>query len=104
MLSLGGTIATGPKGVIGEVIVVNNFDELKDRANEAKGKIVLFNVPFDGYGKTVQYRSNGAVAASKAGAIASLIRSVGPYSMNTPHTGNSRYEDGVKKIPHAYSS
>lgn len=101
MLSLGGTIATGPKGVIGEVIVVNNFDELKDRAKEAKGKIVLFNVPFDGYGKTVQYRSNGAVAASKAGAIASLIRSVGPYSMNTPHTGNSRYEDGVKKIPHA---
>ena len=76
-------------------------DRLKDRANEAKGKIVLFNVPFDGYGKTVQYRSNGAVAASKAGAIASLIRSVGPYSMNTPHTGNSRYEDGVKKIPHA---
>ncbi len=101
MLSLGGTIATGPKGVTGEIIVVNNFDELKKRSREAKGKIVLFNVPFDGYGKTVQYRTQGAIAAAKAGAIASLVRSVGPYSMNTPHTGNSQYEDGVKKIPHA---
>ena len=100
MLSLGGTIATGPKGVTGEIIVVNNFDELKKRSREANGKIVLFNVPFDGYGKTVQYRTQGAIAAAKAGAIASLVRSVGPYSMNTPHTGNSQYNDGVKKIPH----
>ena len=82
-------------------MVVSSFDELEDRSDEAKGKIVLFNVPFTNYGKTVRYRSGGAVAASKAGAVASIIRSVGPYSMNTPHTGNSRYEDGVKKIPHA---
>ena len=25
----------------------------------------------------------------------------GPYSMNTPHTGNSRYEEGIRKIPHS---
>ena len=43
----------------------------------------------------------GAIEASKHGAVASLVRSVGTFSMNTPHTGNSSYEDGVKKIPHA---
>jgi carboxypeptidase Q len=101
MLGLGGSIGTGPNGVTSEVIVVNSFEDLEARSSEAKGKIVLFNVPFTSYGKTVQYRSGGAIAASKAGAIASIIRSVGPFSMNTPHTGGMRYEDGIKKIPHA---
>jgi carboxypeptidase Q len=101
MLGLGGSISTPQEGITAEVIVVNSFDDLTNRSSEAKGKIVLFNVPFTSYGKTVQYRSGGAIAASKAGAVASLIRSVGPYSMNTPHTGGMRYEDDVKKIPHA---
>ena len=101
MLGLGGSVGTGGKELEGEVLVVSNFDELKERAKDAKGKIVLYNVPFTTYGKTVQYRYKGASEAAKVGAIASLVRSVGPYSMNTPHTGTSAYEDGVKKIPHA---
>ncbi len=100
-LGLGGSVGTPKKGIRAEVFVVNSFEELEANADKAKGKIVLFNVPFTSYGKTVQYRRSGAIAASKAGAVASLIRSVGPYSMNTPHTGNMSYEDGVKKIPHA---
>ena len=101
MLGLGGSVGTGGKELEGEVLVVSSFDELKERAKDAKGKIVLYNVPFTTYGKTVQYRYKGASEAAKVGAIASLVRSVGPYSMNTPHTGTSAYEDGVKKIPHA---
>ena len=101
ILGLGGSVGTGSKELKGEVLVVNSFDDLKARAKDAKGKIVLYNVPFTTYGKTVQYRYRGASEAAKVGAIASLIRSVGPYSMNTPHTGTSAYEDGVKKIPHA---
>ena len=101
MLGLGGSIATPPNGITADVMVVSSYDDLEARASEARGKIVLFNVPFTNYGQTVQYRSGGAIAAAKAGAVASLIRSVGPFSMNTPHTGNSRYEEGVKKIPHA---
>ena len=101
MLGLGGSIGTPPEGITADIMVVSSFDELEEMADEAKGKIVLFNVPFTNYGKTVSYRSGGAVAASKAGAVASIIRSVGPYSMNTPHTGNSRYEEGIRKIPHA---
>ena len=65
------------------------------------GKIVLFNVPFTTYGQTVQYRVNGAIEAAKYGAIASLISSVTPYSMQTPHTGVMYYENGIPKIPHA---
>ena len=101
MLGLGFSVATPPGGIRGEVFVVNSFEELEERADEAKGRIVLFNVPFTTYGQTVAYRSGGAVAAARAGAVASLIRSVTPYSQQTPHTGNSSYEEGVPKIPHA---
>ena len=101
MLGLGGSIGTGPTGVTAEVMVVKSFDELYERKDEVQGKIVLYNAAFTSYGATVQYRSNGAVEAAKYGAVASLVRSVGPYSMQTPHTGNSRYQEDVKKIPHA---
>jgi carboxypeptidase Q len=101
MLGLGFSVATPPGGIRAEVLVVNSYDELEERADEAKGRIVLFNVPFTTYGETVRYRSGGAVAAARAGAVASLIRSVTPYSQQTPHTGNSSYEEGVPKIPHA---
>ena len=101
MLGLGGSIGTKSNGIIAKVIAVSNFEELANRSNEVKGKIVLFNVPFDTYSNTVKYRVRGAIEASKHGAVASLVRSVGTFSMNTPHTGNSSYEDGIKKIPHA---
>ena len=101
ILGLGGSVGTGPRGLSGEVLVVDSFDDLTAKASQAKGKIILYNVPFTTYGKTVQYRYRGASEAAKVGGIASLVRSVGPYSMNTPHTGTSAYEDGVKKIPHA---
>ena len=101
MLGLGGSIATPKGGITAEVLVVSTFDELTRRAAEAKGKIVLFDAPFVSYGQTVAYRVQGAIAASKAGAVASLIRSVTPYSMRTPHTGVMAYDSTVKKIPHA---
>jgi carboxypeptidase Q len=101
VLGLGGTVATKASGVSGEVITVKSFDELTKRSKEVKGKIVLFNVPFTKYGETVRYRVNGASEAAKHGAIASLVRSVGPSSMYTPHTGGMKYADDVNKIPHA---
>jgi carboxypeptidase Q len=101
MLGLGGSIATPANGITAEVLVVSSWDDLKANSARARGKIVLFNVPFTNYGATVQYRANGAVEAAKAGAVASLIRSVGPYSMRTPHTGGMRYDSTVRRIPHA---
>ena len=101
LLGLGGSIATPPDGIRAEVLVVSSFEELQSRAAEARGKIVLFDAPFVSYGETVQYRSQGAVAAARAGAVASLIRSVTPYSQQTPHTGGMSYAPGVQRIPHA---
>jgi carboxypeptidase Q len=59
-------------------------------------------VPFTTYGETVRYRSLGAAAAAKAGAVASLIRSVSSFSMQNPHTGSMRYIDTtVVRVPAA---
>jgi len=104
MLGMGNSVGTGPAGITADVMVVTSFDELKARAAEVPGKIVLFNVPFTTYGPTVQYRSLGPIEASKLGAVAVLVRAVGPYSMQTPHTGATRYQDGVKPIPGAQIS
>jgi carboxypeptidase Q len=101
MLGLGGSIGTPPEGITAEVLVVRSFEDLQARAAEARGKIVLFDVPFTGYGQTVVYRATGAIAAARAGAVASLIRSVASYSMRTPHTGAMRYDTAVTRIPHA---
>lgn len=101
VLGLGGSVGTPPGGVRGEVLVVSSYDDLEARKADAVGRIVLFDVPFTSYGETVAYRSGGAVAAARAGAIASLLRSVGPESMQSPHTGGMRYEEGVARIPHA---
>ena len=94
ILGLGGSVGTPRGGITADVLVVDSFGELDERAAEADGKIVLFNAPFTSYGQTVAYRTNGASAAAKYGAVASLVRSVGSASMYTPHTGVMRYEEG----------
>jgi carboxypeptidase Q len=101
MLGLGGSIGTPENGITAEVLVVKNFEELEERSGEAQGKIVLFNAEFTSYGQTVAYRVNGATEAAKHGAVASLIASVASYSIQTPHTGVMRYQEGINKIPHA---
>ncbi|XP_018618510.1 carboxypeptidase Q-like isoform X2 [Scleropages formosus] len=101
ILGLGSSIGTPKGGVEAEVLVVESFEELKRRSAEAKGKIVLYNQPFVSYGETVQYRAFGATEAAKLGAVASLIRSITPFSINSPHTGWQDYQDGVPKIPTA---
>jgi len=101
MLGLGGSIATAKGGIEAEVLVVKSFEDLERRKSEAQGKIVLFNIPFTEYGRTVITRTNGSVRAAKAGAVASLIRSIAPYSIYSPHTGNMAYVDSVQKIPTA---
>jgi carboxypeptidase Q len=110
MLGLGGSIATPPQGITAEVIVVDELDSVATLGERARGKIVLINqafeagrgpAPFRGYSQTVRIRSMGAVESAKVGAVATLIRSVGPYGMQTPHTGSMAYVDGVPKIPAA---
>jgi carboxypeptidase Q len=101
MLGLGGSIATPKNGITAPVLVVNSFDDLRSRASEAKGKIVLFDAPFTSYRETVHYRVEGASAAARVGAVASLIRSVASFSIRSPHTGVMLYDSTVARIPTA---
>ncbi|XP_023557117.1 carboxypeptidase Q isoform X2 [Octodon degus] len=101
ILGLGSSIGTPPEGITAEVLVVTSFDELRRRASEATGKIVVYDQPYVSYMMTAQYRVRGAVEAAKVGAVASLIRSVASFSIYSPHTGMQKYEDGVPKIPTA---
>ncbi|MEO5510201.1 MAG: M20/M25/M40 family metallo-hydrolase, partial [Longimicrobiales bacterium] len=101
MLGLGGSIGTTAAGITADVLIVNSFDDLTAKAAQAKGKIVLFDVPFTNYGETVAYRGGGAIAAARVGAVAALVRSVTPYSQQTPHTGAMRYDSTVARIPSA---
>jgi carboxypeptidase Q len=101
MLGLGNSIGTPPDGLQADLLIVRNFQELDAAGDRAKGRIVLFNVPFRTYGETVVYRSDGPSRAAARGAVAALVRSVGPPGLRTPHTGSLRYADGQSQIPAA---
>lgn len=101
LLGLGTSVGTPAEGITAEVLVVRTFDELHNRSAEAKGRIVVFNQEWVSYGTTVAYRTQGATEAARVGAVATLIRSVTPFSLYTPHTGVQDYADDVEKIPTA---
>jgi hypothetical protein len=101
MLGLGMSIGTPPEGITADAIVVSNFDELEAAGPKVKGKIVVFNAPYEGYGKTVVYRATGASRAAKLGAIGVLVRSITPLAMQQPHTGAMLYDPAAPKIPAA---
>ncbi|BCS32789.1 peptidase M28 [Luteitalea sp. TBR-22] len=101
MLGLGGSVGTPGDGITAPLLVVRSFDELNARAAEARGRIVLFDVPFTSYGQTVAYRAIGPSQAARHGAVAALVRSVGPIGLRTPHTGALTYQAGVPQIPAA---
>ena len=74
----------------------------RPRAADVKGKIVLFNVPFTNYGADAsRIARDGPSRAAKLGAVAMLVRSVGPTGLRTPHTGATVYADDAPKIPAA---
>jgi carboxypeptidase Q len=105
ILSIGNAVGTGKVAVSAKVIEVKNFEDLNKRKDEVMGNIVFFNYPFNktllrgAYGDAVRYRSSGASAAAKYGAVAVIVRSVtGAYDDN-PHTGALRYNDSFPKIP-----
>ncbi|MFL6281949.1 MAG: M28 family metallopeptidase [Pyrinomonadaceae bacterium] len=101
MLGLGNSVGTPPEGVRAEAVVVRSFDELEALGERVRGKIVVYNVPFTTYGETVAYRGVGPSRAAKYGAVAVVVRSVTPVSLQTPHTGSLRYSEDQPKIPAA---
>ena len=99
MLGLGNSIGTPAEGITAEAVVVRNFAELDRLGERVRGKIVVYNVPFTTYGATVHYRWQGASRAARYGAVAALVRSITPVSLQTPHTGAMQYDPAQPKIP-----
>ena len=108
--SLGYSVATPPNGVEAEIAYFPNFESLKANQDDLSGKIVFVSGLMDkapdgaGYGPAGMKRRVGASEASKHGAIAVLIRSVGTSSHRFPHTGGMRYLPDFPKIPIAAMS
>ena len=111
LTALGGSSATPATGLSAQVVVVRSFEELKARAAEVKGRIVLFNVPFDqhmaerglagqAYGQVTRYRGGGTRMAAEMGAAAVLVSSAGGANFRLPHTGASGLQEGAR-IPAA---
>jgi carboxypeptidase Q len=101
ILGLGGTVATPPDGIEAEVLPVTSFDDLRARQADARGRIVLFDVAFTNYSDTVTYRTAGARTAALYGAVAVLVRSIGPVGLRTTHTGSVTYGADQPRIPAA---
>ncbi|MFD2514351.1 M20/M25/M40 family metallo-hydrolase, partial [Pontibacter locisalis] len=108
--ALGGSVGTGENGLSAEVVEVKSFEELEKLGKKkVKGKIVFFNRPFDNthvitgaaYGGAVDQRGGGPSAAAKLGAVGVVVRSMTNDIQDVPHTGGTRYEEGVEKIPAA---
>ncbi len=107
-LALGGSAGTSTDGLLGELIAVTSLQELERLGDRARGKIVLFDRPFDAsdpdpfraYGGAVDQRSKGPAAAAKAGAVACLVRSMTPAADDVPHTGSiAAFPADVAAIP-----
>ena len=101
MLGLGDSIGTGSGAIQADVLVVTSFADLENKRAQAKGRIVLFNVPYTNYEETRLVRANGPSRAARHGAVAALVRSVGPPGLRLPHTGALYYQDDVPRIPAA---
>jgi hypothetical protein len=112
LTTLGGSSSTPQSGLEARVVVVRDFDELKSRASEVRGAIVLFDVRFDqrladngmarvAYHQAVRYRNSGPSEAAALGASAALLRSVGGAEYRLPHTGWTDWKNKQAPIPAA---
>ncbi len=101
LTALGGSTSTGADGITADIVVVDDFGQLKALGRgRVAGRIVLFNQKFDkqkagaglgfaAYRETVGYRETGPQAAAQLGALAALVRSIGSADYRLPHTGDS---------------
>jgi acetylornithine deacetylase/succinyl-diaminopimelate desuccinylase-like protein len=109
VVALGGSVATPPLGIEAGVLEVRSFEELAEKGETARGKIVFFDRPmdpkvldpFEAYGGAVEQRGRGAIEAAKHGGVAAIVRSMSLAVDDAPHTGAMHYEDGTARVPSA---
>ena len=104
--ALGNSASTPRGGIEGELVGFDTLAELEAAPDSAvRGKIVFVshamkaNQDGSGYGVFGAPRRQGPSIASRKGAIAIVIRSVGTDYHRNPHTGVMTFADGVKPIP-----
>lgn len=107
-LALGNSVGSGSAGITGRVIEVQSLDEVRQLGRKnIQGKIVFYNRPMDptkirtfqAYGGAGDQRVNGPAVAAEYGAIGTVVRSLTLQLDDAPHTGVTRYKDGITKIP-----
>jgi carboxypeptidase Q len=105
LTALGGS----PGGTVeGEVVRFADLEALEAvPAGSLAGKIAFIDHHMarardgSGYGIGSKVRSRGPSAAIRAGAIGYVMRSAGTDSHRNPHTGITRFDDGLTPIPSA---
>lgn len=104
--ALGNSASTGPEGITGEVVGFDSEQALEAAPEDAvRGKIVFVSHAMprtqDGssYGFFGGPRRQGPTVASRKGALAIVIRSIGTDYHRNPHAGVMTFADGVKPIP-----
>ncbi len=98
----------GTKGVVeAEVVRFDSLEALNAApAGSLAGKIAYVDAgqmvrmqDGSGYGPLTRIRGAGPAAAAAKGAVAFIMRSVGSDEHRMPHTGTTRYVDGVVPLP-----
>jgi hypothetical protein len=104
--ALGNSASTPPEGITGEVVGFDSLADLQAASDSAvRGKIVFVSHAMQrtqdgsGYGFFGGPRRQGPTVASRKGAIAIVIRSIGTDYHRNPHTGVMTFAEGVKPIP-----
>ena len=93
--ALGGSVATPPGGIEGEIVVFRTYEALlASPVGSLTGKIAVVTQPMprtqdgSGYGMNYRTRGQGATEAAKRGAIGYLMRSLATGDRRDPHTGS----------------
>ena len=104
--ALGNSGATSARGIEAEVIGFDSVAELESASDSAvRGKIVFVTHNMtptqdgSGYGQFGAPRRQGPSIASRKGAAAILVRSIGTDYHRNPHTGVQTFAEDVRPIP-----
>jgi carboxypeptidase Q len=108
LTALGHSGSTGDKPLEAEIVYFPTLDDLQVAPEGSlTGKIAFVSHNMkaaqdgSGYGPFGQVRRIGPNIAAKKGAAAILIRSIGTDNHRMPHTGVTKFEEGVAPIPAA---
>ena len=104
--ALGNSAATPATGIEGELVGFDTLQDLEAAPDSAvRGKIVFVSHAMPraqdgaGYGYFGGPRRQGPSIASRKGAVAIVIKSIGTDHHRNPHTGVMTFADGVTPIP-----